>query len=122
MPSPRRSLVRPVVTGASAAGAVVLLDSVLARLPFLNTHPILRGAVRVAGGWAASEALSRTSQSPTVQAAADGLLVGPVMVSLLDVGVAAVGLRRVEPPPATSPSGLGAPWPPQPAWALPAGR
>lgn len=118
----RRPITRPLVTGASAAGAVVALDSLLARLPFFNAHPILRGAVRIAGGWAASEALSRTSDSPTVQAAADGLLVGPVMVSLLDVGVSAVGLRRVEPPPATSPSGLGAPWPPQPAWALPAGR
>lgn len=122
MPKSRRPIARPLVTGASAAASVVALDSVLARVPGLNGRPLLRGLVRLAGGWAASEALSRTSDSPHVQAAADGLLAGPVMVTLLDVGIAAVGLRRIDPPSATSPLGLGDPWPPQPAWALPAGR
>lgn len=117
-----RPLRRAATTGASGAAAVVALDSLLSRLPSLNAHPVWRGALRIAAGVAASEALSRHVKGATADAVADGLVAGPVLVTVLDLGVSMVGLRRMEPPPVRTAGELGAPWPPQPPWALPSGR
>lgn len=116
---------RGAAAGISGAAAVVLLDSVLARVTSLNGHPLARAALRLGGGLAAATLAARAAERvPSRQgralarAAADGLLAGPVLVTVLDAGVAMIGQRRVEPPPARTIAELGEPWAPRPAWVV----
>jgi hypothetical protein len=120
-----KTAARGVAAGLSGAAAVVALDSVLARIPALNGSPFARGALRLAGGFAAAtmagraaERVGSASGRAVARAAADGLLAGPVLVTALDVGVAMIGQRRTEPPPAQTVAQLGAPWAPSPPWVV----
>lgn len=120
-----KTVKRGAAAGASGAAAVVALDSILARIPSLNGHPLARAALRLGGGLAAAALASRAAERvasregrAVARAAADGLLAGPVLVTVLDAGVAMIGQRRVEPPPARTVAEIGEPWAPRPAWVV----
>ena len=104
-----------VRAGISGAVTVALVDGVLSRVIGLNSSAATRGALRLALGGALRYGLTRAGASPGI---ADGALVGPVLVTTLDVGVAVIGRRGIEPPPAESIEQAGLPWAPSPAWAV----
>lgn len=114
-------LSRGVAVGTSGALGALVLDAALARLAVQNVG--LRSALRAGGGIAAAVALDRLTRDAkpstrdTFGAVADGLIAGPLMLSMLDLGVSFVGERRLDPPPAGSAAQLGAPWAPSPPWA-----
>jgi len=102
-----------VGVGVVGAVTVVVLDGVVTRARLLNGHPIGRAAVRlaVAGllAWGADRLGSRF--------VAGGVIAGAVLVTALDAGIALFPARRIEPPAARA-GDLGAPWGPQPRYAL----
>lgn len=109
-----RAAKRGAVAGLAGAFSVVVLDSILTRVPVLNDSAASRGLTRlalaalgatVADAYGAPEALS------------DGLFAGAVTVTALDAGTTLISSRRPNPPPAAG-AAAGAPWAPQPLYAL----
>lgn len=97
------------------AGAVVAVELLLGRLTGLNGSPLGRSVVRLALAGGAGLAAERLGAPDAVSR---GLVAGPVLVSALDLGVAAIGRRpRIDPPAVADPARAGDPWPPRPPCA-----
>jgi hypothetical protein len=107
-----------LTTGVVGAISVAATDGVATRLPVLNARPAGRAVVRLALAGAACWAAWKLKAPEAVVA---GILVGPVLVTTLDVAVALIGRdpeKRLEPPVARTVEELGAPWAPQPAYLM----
>lgn len=100
-------------TGLVGAASVVAVELLLGRLGLCSA--LGRGVVRLglaAGAGLAAERLGAPDE------VSRGVVAGPVLVTALDVGVAAIGRRpRIDPPPVSDPAKAGAPWPPRPPYA-----
>jgi hypothetical protein len=116
LPPPAPPRLRPVLgaglqLGAVGALTVVVLDSLVSRVPALNGAPVGRAAARLGLATAAAWATQRAAAPIAV---APGIVTGAVLVTLLDVATMQIGQRRVEPPPGP----VGAAWAPLPAYRV----
>lgn len=109
-----RAAKRGAVAGLAGALSVVVLDSLLTRVPALNNSAMSRGLTRLAFA-AAAATVADAYGAP--EAVADGLFAGAVTVTALDAGTQLIASRRQNPPTAIG-AAAGAPWAPQPLYAI----
>lgn len=95
-----------------AGGAVVATELLVGRL---GVGALGRSAARLALTGGAGLAAERFGAP---EAVARGVVAGPVLVTALDLGVAMIPRRRLDPPAVDAPARAGAPWPPRPPYAL----
>jgi hypothetical protein len=105
-----------VGAGITGAASVALTDGITTRVDCLNGRPIGRAVARTSIAGAAAYAASKLGAPSFVSC---GILVGPLVVSTLDLALALIPQRRVNPPAVPSAGALGQPWGPRPLYALP---
>lgn len=102
---------RGASTGLVGAASVVVTELLVGRL---GVGALGRSVARLALAGGAGVAAERLGAPESV---ARGLVAGPVLVTALDLGVALIPRRRLDPPPVTDPARAGDPWPPRPPYA-----
>ena len=101
--------------GVAGAAGVAAIDGTMTRVEALNGRHLGRALVRLLAAGAGAFAAEKLDAPAYVS---EGLVVGAVLVTALDLAVAAIPARRIEIPPPRHAGVIGAPWGPQPAYAL----
>lgn len=104
--------------GASGAASVAVIDGAVSRVGALNVRPWTRGLTRILLALLLMWLSRRAKLSDAV---GDGILVGIVLVTTLDLAIAAIPAKRMEPPLPRSAGDIGMPWAPRPMVGLPSG-
>jgi hypothetical protein len=99
-----------LLVGVIATASTVVIDGTVSRIQALNGHPLLRGATRLGAAGGIAYGASKL-KAPTF--VIEGVIVGAVFVTALDIGISLIGQRRrLEPPPPQNMAMIGAPWAP----------
>ncbi len=107
------SVGRGVIVGTVGTAVIVGTDSIVTRMPTLNSTPIYRGLVRLAlAGGSAGAAAALGAPKSVIQ----GIVAGGVTVTLIDCLVNCIGEKKREPPAVKSPEQLGDQWAPTPLY------
>jgi len=109
-----RNIVRGAQIGGVAALTVLVIDSVISRIPALNGSSFVRGITRLAAGGGLAYLASARKTIPDI--VPQGIVGGAVLMTALDVGTSLIsrpaGLPAL-PGPAAAVLAAGQPWPPQ---------
>lgn len=101
------------VVGVSGAASLAFIELLIGRVSWLNGSPLGRTIGRLAVAGATAYVADRLDAPEDVTT---GVIAGAVMASSLDVGVALVGTKRLDPPAVVSAGQLGDPWAPRPPY------